>query len=378
MKLNKTKLLILSDWYLPAVNAGGPVRSVSAIVTALKLDFEISLLTRDRDFGSTEAFPHIEADIWIKKDGFRLQYISPSKINEIVKREIQLDYDKIYMNSLFSFPFTINPLRNLSKDDKRQKVILAPRGMLGKGALELKSIKKNIFLFLTKTLGLYQNITWHASTVLEKKEIQEVFGNNVNVFSIENMAACTLEPFKPLEKMENDLKLIFVSRLSPKKNLKFLLELVSQLNFKVSLDIYGPIEDKYYWSSCKAILGNSNQKIEYKGILDPDDLVSVISNYHLFVFPTLNENFGHIILETLNSSVPIILSNQTPWLNLENCYAGKELSLRSKEEWVNWLNKFYQMGKSEYQKWREGAWVLSKNKLEQNDLVNQYINMFSE
>ena len=147
MKLNKTKLLILSDWYLPAVNAGGPVRSVSAIVTALKLDFEISLLTRDRDFGSTEAFPHIEADIWIKKDGFRLQYISPSKINEIVKREIQLDYDKIYMNSLFSFPFTINPLRNLSKDDKRQKVILAPRGMLGKGALELKSIKKNIFLF---------------------------------------------------------------------------------------------------------------------------------------------------------------------------------------------------------------------------------------
>ncbi len=31
------------------------------------------------------------------------------------------------------------------------------------------------------------------------------------------------------------------------------------------------------------------------------------------------------------------------------------------------------MGKLEYQKWREGAWVLSKNKLEQNDLVNQYI-----
>jgi len=374
--LNRKKLLILSDWYIPAVNAGGPVRSVSAIVSALKEAFDISLLTSDRDFGSDEKFPNIEVDVWINKDGYRLQYISPSKLNETIKREVLSDYEKIYMNSLFSVPFTLNPLRSLSKSDKRGKVILAPRGMLGKGALELKSIKKNVFLFLAKTIGLYKDITWHASTILEKNEIQQVFGNQNRIISIENLAACKPEKFIELVKEKGQLKLIFVSRISPKKNLLYLLDILNKIENKLELHIYGPIEDETYWLKCQTLISRSFHSIIYKGIIKPHSLSRTIGNYHLFVLPTLNENFGHIILETLNSSVPVLLSDQTPWLNLENQFAGKDLTLKSKNEWVKWLDKFYSMGNLDYQKWREGAWTMANKKLEQNELVIEYINMF--
>jgi glycosyltransferase involved in cell wall biosynthesis len=31
------------------------------------------------------------------------------------------------------------------------------------------------------------------------------------------------------------------------------------------------------------------------------------------VFPTLGENFGHVIAESLSASCPVICSDQTPW-----------------------------------------------------------------
>ena len=54
------------------------------------------------------------------------------------------------------------------KSNKR--IILAPRGMLGDGALKIKSFKK-IFLKIISKLKAYKKITWHASAKLKNQKL---------------------------------------------------------------------------------------------------------------------------------------------------------------------------------------------------------------
>jgi hypothetical protein len=42
-----------------------------------------------------------------------------------------------------------------------------------------------------------------------------------------------------------------------------------------------------------------------------------LAEYDLFLFPTLGENYGHVISEALASGCPVVISDQTPWRNLE-------------------------------------------------------------
>ena len=44
-----------------------------------------------------------------------------------------------------------------------------------------------------------------------------------------------------------------------------------------------------------------------------NQVISTFGLYDAFVFPTLGENFGHVIAESLASSCPVICSDQTPW-----------------------------------------------------------------
>ncbi len=375
MKLTKKKILVLTDWYLPAVNAGGPVRSVAAIVSALKNDFEISVLTSDRDFGDSKSFREIETDVWSNKEGYRLQYVSPDFLSESIKDESNKPYDKIYLNSLFSKYFTLSALRAIKSVDKH-KVIIAPRGMLGEGALGLKAFKKKTFLGLAKAIGLYNNVTWHASTELETTEIVAIFPK-AKVVALENLSSCIPEEYVFSSKAQGTLKMVFVSRISIKKNLLYLLQLISEIGEeKISLDIYGPIEDQDYWGKCLALLAE-NSTIQYKGVIQPDELHGVLKEYDLFVLPTLNENFGHIILEALNSSLPLLLSNNTPWLNLKEGGVGIDLPLDDQIEWKKTILGFLQMSATEYEHMRKSAWEFGQKKLNQQYLKKEYVNLFS-
>lgn len=375
MESNKKTILILTDWYLPAVKAGGPIRSVSAIVTALKPFFDISVLTSDRDFGDDQGFTDIEKDQWLNQDGFRIKYVSPNLLSRTIRNEVKAEYEKIYLNSLFSKHFTITALQAI-KTYRKNKVILAPRGMLAEGALGLKSLKKKTFLRLAKTIGLYKNVTWHASTQLEAQEIKKVFPKS-KVISIENLPACRSIPFKEKSKEQGKLELVFLSRISPKKNLLFILELLSKINDQgITLDIYGPIEDDGYWSKCQTYL-DMNPNFNYRGIVEYVDLQEVIGKYDLFVLPTLNENFGHIILEALSSSLPLLISDNTPWLNLDEKKIGMDISLTDIEKWEEGIRYFQSLDKVEMTNYRKQAWSYANEKLNQRKLVDQYIELFN-
>ena len=44
--MNKKKLLVFTDWYLPAYKAGGPVRSIANIVAHLKDEIDSLIIEK--------------------------------------------------------------------------------------------------------------------------------------------------------------------------------------------------------------------------------------------------------------------------------------------------------------------------------------------
>jgi glycosyltransferase involved in cell wall biosynthesis len=336
----KKNILIFIDWYLPAYKAGGPVKSIAALVFHLKQEFNFYIITSNKDLFSEEPHNNVKSNAWnVLANGEQVFYFSDesfsSKNLQTVLKEIE--YDCVYLNSFFSKRFTIYPLWLKKISIIKTPVILAPRGMLGSGALSLKSNKKTIFIALAKAFGLYKNIAWHATSLQEENEIKNIFGNKVSIKTISNLILFPLKNRTNYSKEVNQLKICFVSRIAEKKNLLFALQVLQSIKTgNIVFDIYGPPENENYLKTCKSLSKQlpDNVNVYFKGDLQGDEVEQTLKNYHVFFLPTLNENFGHAIVEAmLNGCLPV-LSDTTPWRNLQSQNIGWDISLNEKEKFV--------------------------------------------
>ena len=54
-----------------------------------------------------------------------------------------------------------------------------------------------------------------------------------------------------------------------------------------------------------------------------DSMVSQIFERHrVFLFPTMGENFGHVVPESLTAGCPVVTTDATPWQDLEDKGVG--------------------------------------------------------
>lgn len=360
--LNKQKILIFIEWFLPGFKAGGPIKSISNIVNSLSKEFDFNIVTSDRDLGNKSSYKGIELDTWMKKENYNIIYLSPGKRDQWIKDIIlQNNYDIYYLNSLFSKNFAVKPLLILNKVNEQLNFIIAPRGQLGKGALSIKPIKKKLFLTLAKILGFYNKVIWHATNEEEKKEIIKNIGINSKVKIASNISFCFVQE-KEIKKSKNNLKLVFFSRISPKKNLLYALSLIKNID-NVELDIYGVLEDKNYWEKCNSFILSKKINANYKGEITPINVNSVLSNYHFFLFPTLHENYGHVIAEALTSGCGLIISNNTPWSYLEDNGIGWDIDLDNQEKFISVIKHCLSIDQNEYNKIRNSCYNYVKKEI---------------
>ncbi len=377
----KKNILILSDWFLPGYLAGGPIQSIATLTKELGNDFNFKIITTDRDFKSDKAYEIIKTNEWTNFENRTVFYLSPENLNESFMLELlkNTPHDIIYLNSLFSKNFTINVLKWKAKNKINSKIILAPRGMLGDGALAIKALKKKLFLMYAKSFRLLKNIHWQSTSKQESNEIKKRIGTNVLISEISNLPNSATE-IKPLDKKENTLRLCFISRISEKKNLNFAIEVLKEIKNKtIVFDVFGPIEDQNYWNSCleNAKTLAPNIILSYNGILKPFEIGSTIGKYHALLLPTQNENYGHIIVETLQHGRPIIISDQTPWRNLKNESVGFDISLADKQKFIEAIEKLSELNQVEFNTITTKCVSYINAKLNLEDIKKQYIKLFN-
>ena len=328
-------VLTLVATYLPGFKSGGPIRSISSLVAALGRDIEFKLVTRDRDSGDERAYSGIVPNAWCRLGNADVFYASKRALTlSSLRRYLnEVPHDVLYLNSFFSVDFAIKPLllRRLGAV-RKGPVILAPRGQFAESALALKRTKKRLFLAIGKLLRLYDDITWQATSSHEMQDIRRIMGPRVRIVSaavprvdVGNDPSVSDRP----PKRPGALRIALVGRIARMKNVRFAIECVSGLEGEVLFDIFGPMEDETYWAECQPLIHSMspNITVRYRGAIPYEDVISKLGEYHLFFLPTMGENFGHAVVDALVAGCPVLISDRTPWKNLEEHGCGWDLSL---------------------------------------------------
>jgi glycosyltransferase involved in cell wall biosynthesis len=349
----RRRILVVIPNYVPGYKSGGPVRSVEGLVAQLGEEATIRIVTSDRDLGDRSPYPDLATGIWHGVGRAEVMYLSRRSYRRRLGSIIaDFETDVVYLNVLFSPTFALLPVR-LAR--RQAQVLLAPRGSLSGPALALKAWKKELFLTYVRRTRRLRDVTWLASTPGEADEIAAAFADATIVVAPDLDAPPTTVPHQP--KQPDRLRVLFASRISPKKNLHYLLSALARVRQPVALDVVGPIEDKHYWHTCLDLADRLPPEVtfRYRGMVPPERVMEAMADHDLFALPTLNENFGHAILEALTASTPVLISDRTPWRDLSAQHAGWDLSLEHPEQFVKVIEDCARMGEEEYSTLRKGA-----------------------
>jgi hypothetical protein len=254
------------------------------------------------------------------------------------------NFDIIYLNSFFSFynSILIILIFKIFINQKNVKIVISPRGELFANLI-YESLKKIFFIKFFKFI--YRDFFFLASNNFEKNSISKFI--NAKKLYIFNDCPTRFYNIKKNTKFPRNkiLKIIFLSRITKSKNLLFILQIIKTLKLKLIFDIYGPIEDLKYWTQCQNEIFSApkNILINYKGIADTNDVQSIFFKYDLFCFPSLSENFGYVIYESLSSGTPVLCDNILNYLtNIKSDYLNLFFlkKIKNKKEWKNEILKF--------------------------------------
>jgi glycosyltransferase involved in cell wall biosynthesis len=374
--VKKKKILILIDWYLPGYKAGGPIQSVSNLVEHLKSEFDFLIITRNTDYCETTPYPNIKSNEWNDiEPGVQIYYFSEDQLTRNNVRNIirKTEFDNVYLNGIYSYYFTLLPLVYLRKKHNK-RIIIASRGMLSEGSLNVKKAKKKFFIRAVKVLKLFDSVLFHATTEAEKNEIREVFGERIEVRTAANLPQKIRITVKPDHQLSpNVVKLVNIARIAPEKNLLFALQILKLVKVNVLFDFYGPIYNQEYWTECKSALDDlpQNVKANYKGSIESERVLDTLKKYDFMFMPTTGENFGHIILQALSVGCPVIISDQTPWKKLPEKNIGWDLSLEDKEKFAEIIESCAEMSQDVYDEISYSAFDYARKYINDQEIVEQ-------
>lgn len=323
---SKPRILAFTQFYLPGYKAGGPIRTVANMASRLGSAFDFRVVTLNHDSGNTTPYDTVESEEWTQVGKAQVMYMPPSRlsIRRLSALVASFAPDVIYLNSFFDWRFTQRILWARRFGCFRSTpVVLAPRGEFSPGALAIKPRRKTSYMALMRGTGLYSGLTWQASSELEKQDIVRALPR-VNPGSIKvAMDLCSGERLETVAVQERPvgapLRICFLSRVTPMKNLDFAIRALGQVQAAVHFAIYGPIGNPDYWNTCQDMLEALPSHIThaYVGSIHPAAVHGVLSNHDLFLLPTRGENYGHVIHEALQAGLPTLISDQTPWRDLE-------------------------------------------------------------
>lgn len=196
-----------------------------------------------------------------------------------------------------------------------------------------------------------------------KEDLEEKYKlNNIKLF----------ENFKPdenyiniekFEKLKNEeLKLVFLARVCKEKGIDTIIQVVKELKeegINLKLDIYGPI-----FNNAKQVINNIENIdfINYKGIVENEKVTKILSNYDVYVFPTVHkrEGFPATIIDAYSAGLPVIASdicfNKYIVINKKNGYIyeqnenGKENLKNAIKYVINHPKELNDISKNNYKK----------------------------
>ena len=187
---------------------------------------------------------------------------------------------------------------------------------------------------------------------IDRKKIKIVpYGVNINKFQ-----------FTEKKNTNNKaLKLIYVGQISYRKGLHHLLKIIKEYSpNEIEINLAGSFNENN--EIIKQSHGINN--INFLGFVTHDILAQKYQDADLFVFPTLGEGYGMVVLEALSTGTPVLISNLAGGDDaIENYKNGlvyeatSEASLKSALDWfIEHRDMIPQMSKEAYETAQKLTW----------------------
>lgn len=337
----KPTVLVAMGSMWPNAGANGPVQSCLNLVEALASDYEFKIIARDRPFDHHAPRPTIDAGVWVDCGGYSSFYVEPANFTPAYFGRLlaETPHDLVHLNGFFDREFTIPILVARRFADSRRPGLLSPRGEFAPEALQLKRLSKRLYLTGTRMSGLLNGIWLQATTIREREDI----GGALPGFERIIVAPDILTNIKTeggsratRVKEKGRVKLVFVGRISPMKNLDFALSVLSKVSAPAEYEIIGPVEDETLWRKCRELIQQapSHITVRVRGTASQPEVRAMLRGADALFLPTRGENFGYAIVEALSEGTPVLISDRTPWNGVTTAGAGWALPLEDKVAFV--------------------------------------------
>lgn len=295
-----------------SLNNGGPTQSIYHTVKGLRTQgTDTTILTFQPDINDKLIS---EEDFIITLKQGKTSFAYSSCYKKYLKK---YEYDLYHAQGIWQYPSYVTA--QIARK-QHKPYIITPRGMLYPQALAVSKLKKQVFLKLFLMNDLQKAAAVHATCTEEMQHLRNL-GVKSPVAVIPNPISIT--NFK-LRIADNKLKIGYLGRVHPRKNIERLLYVWDKLHLNqtdAELVIIGD-GDKQYMDFLKAEQERLNlQNVVFTGFLTSEAKENALNSLSYLVVPSDFENFGMIIPEALTKGIPVIASTGTPWeeLNTHRC-----------------------------------------------------------
>lgn len=271
----------------------------------------------------------------------------------------------------------VSALTAMLAHDAGYKVVYTPHGMLEPYAIARHYWTKKlpaILMFQRKGLQVCDLI--HSTAETEKTNLLKL-GWNDRVCVIPNCVQ--IDDIEMKRSWKRKKKVLFLSRVHPKKGVYFLIEAVGQMKGDFAgytFTIAGPGEEAYVKElKAQAERFGVADQFDFIGPVYAEDKWPLYREADLFVLPTWSENFGIVVPEALASGTPVMTTVGTPWAELNEVGCGwcTEIGTEPTKEA---LQKFLSCSEAELERMGRRGRKLVEEKYTSETISRQFVNMY--
>lgn len=257
---------------------------------------------------------------------------------------------------------------------KGYKVVLSPHGML-----EPWIMQRHYWTRKWPAIKLYQQNAVkqadmiHVTAESEKENLLKLGWNN-RISIVAN--GINVQDIKIKTSWKRGYKILFLSRIHPKKGIEFLLDAVPHLDKRLHVIIAGEGEATYI-EQLKALAQERQitDRIQFIGGVYGDKKWELYQEADVFVLSTYSENFGIVVAEALASGTPVITTKGTPWAELESYRCGWWINIGT-DPLVTAMQSFLSLSESELESYGRNGRRLIEEKYDSEIIANNMMALY--
>ncbi len=302
------RILHVVPTYAPAWRYGGPIHTVHGLCRALaEANHKVEVYTTNVDGPGDLDVPLCQP---VQRDGVTVTYFPCRRLRRLY-RATELgraldrharDFDIVHTHSVFLWPTWAAAT---AAQAAGRPYVLSPRGMLVPELIDAKSAwLKRLWIRAIERGNLARATMIHVTSAVEAKHLARAGLALSTVRVVPNgvdLPAISDRPRRPRA-------IVYLGRLSWKKNLEALIDAVPSLP-GATLVVAGP-DDEGLAPALRARAHGLglDERVWFRGPVEREEKSSLLAESGCLVLPSLNENFGNVVVEAMAHACPVVVT----------------------------------------------------------------------